>query len=695
MSQRCDGSQGVFAGQGRVARSARARVGALAALLVAAGLTTSLAQAQQTAGKPETPSAPPIDPESRTDFSPPSPNAVSDAPDPEQPEYLVGAFVVRYATQHPQFPALDDLNAATVTLGRNERGFVTPGGGVPTVTYTLEELATQPAQRYTSGALNLVGRAVLDEIMRYGLMGVRVTLSDREFAPRENPGEGEPPFDDLRPRGQLAVTLEVGAVRVREVRSVAFGPKVPFEERINNPRYERIVANSPVQPFVPDDEQRADLLRTDVLDDYVFRLNRHPGRRVDLGIAAATQDNELILDYYISENKPWLVYGQVSNTGTKQTDEWRERFGFSNNQLTNSDDILSIDYITASFDKSHALNISYDRPIWGDWLRGRVFGSYSEYTASDVGATGADFEGESWSIGGELVGNVFQRRDWFVDAYAGARWENISNDPSVGIGASDDFFLTNVGARLSHNTDVQSLEADVGFEIPFLDVSDTEKANLGRFGRLSPSTDWLIFQWSGSYSFYLEPLLRPSRWRNWDPENPSTWPVPTHEMFLGLRGQYAFDDRLIPNYQQVAGGMYTVRGYPESIVAGDSLVIGTVEYRFHLPQALGFERDPKPLFGTEPFRWKPQGPYGRADWDLILKAFVDAARVDVSRAAAGEQAHTLVGTGIGAEFVFRRNFNLRIDWGVALEEVQEADNPDFDGVSSGSNRFHISATILF
>lgn len=694
MDRRCDGSDAKTGTAGGYARQGAARLGRAAATLLAVGLATGTARAQIDAGKPATPDAPPIEAESRTDFSPPTPNAVSDAPDPEQPEYLVSAFIVRYVTPHPQFPALDDLNAASVTLGRNERGFVAPGGGVPTVTYTLGELAAQPAQRYTSGALNLIGRAVLDEIMAYGLMGVRVTLSDREFAAREDAGPGDPPFDDLRPQGQLTVTLEVSAVRVRDVRSVAFGPTVPFEERINNPRYERIVANSPVQPFDPDDEQRIDLLRTDQLDDYVFRLNRHPGRRVDLGIAAAERDNELILDYYVSENKPWLVYAQVSNTGTRQTDEWRERFGFSHNQLTNSDDILSIDYVTASFDTSHAFNISYDRPIWGDWLRGKAFGSVTEYTSSDVGATGAEFKGDSWTLGAELVGNVFQRRDWFIDVYAGARWEYINNEPSIGTGASDDFFLTNIGARLSRNTDVTSLDVDVGFEIPFLDVSDTDTSELVKFNRLNPSTDWLIFQWSGSYSFYLEPLLTPTRWRNWDPENPSTWPVPTHEVSLGLRGQYAFDDRLIPNYQQVAGGMYTVRGYPESVVAGDSLIIGTVEYRFHLPQALGFEREPKPMFGDEPFRWKPQGPYGRADWDLILKAFVDAARTDVSRADPAEQSHTLVGTGVGAEFVFRRNFNLRVDWGVALEELEE-DNPGFRGVKSGSNRFHISATILF
>ena len=59
---------------------------------------------------------------------------------------------------------------------------------------------------------------------------------------------------------------------------------------------------------------------------------------------------------------------------------------------------------------------------------------------------------------------------------------------------------------------------------------------------------------------------------------------------LSTRGQIRFDDRLVPQFQQVAGGMFTVRGYEQSIVAGDSVVIGSAEYRFHLPRML----DPGP-----------------------------------------------------------------------------------------------------
>ena len=93
------------------------------------------------------------------------------------------------------------------------------------------------------------------------------------------------------------------------------------------------------------------------------------------------------------------------------------------------------------------------------------------------------------------------------------------------------------------------------------------------------------------------------------------------------------------------------------------------------------------LFG-KPFRFRPQVPYGRADWDLVLKGFLDVGRSENSGRLATEMNETLVGTGVGVELLYKRNFTLRVDWGVALSEIENE-------VSEGSNRFHISATILY
>lgn len=638
-------------------------------------------QSSQPAGQPQTP--PPENPKRTVGYTPPdgSGSPTDDLPDPETPSYLVGAFVIRYATEHPQFPALDDLMKARVTLGVVEGGYTKPSRDVRNATYTIEELCTQPPQRYTTFALFAVQRAVKGALEDAGIFATLVSLSEQEFAPNDARQEGEAQYVDQRPKGSTAVTLVVRTGVVGEVRTLAFGDRIPYEERINNPKHEAIIRNSPVQVFDEDDPRRTDLLRKDKLDAYIFRLNRHPGRRVDLALAAGERPGELALDYLVNENRPWTLYAQISNTGTKQTNEWRERFGFVHNQLTNADDILSLDYVTAGFEDSHFFGISYDRPIWGDWLRLRVFGNANKFQASDVGATGETFDGDGYSFGGELAANVYQNREIFLDVYAGARWQHVkTKNNATDTRGEEDFFLPDIGLRLSRETDWSSTNAEAGFEFNLPDVADTSE-DLTNLQRTNATNEWLIFHGQATHSMYLEQFFGANR----DGGNPST--TLAHEVAMSLRGQWAFGDRLIPNFQDVIGGLYTVRGYPESVASGDSVVVGSVEYRFHLPQGLGIDPTPGQLFG-ETFRYRPQVAYGRADWDLILKGFLDIGRTNISDRTGTERDETLIGTGVGFDLLFRRNVNIRVDWGVALEEIE-------DEVTSGSNRFHISATILF
>jgi len=51
------------------------------------------------------------------------------------------------------------------------------------------------------------------------------------------------------------------------------------------------------------------------------------------------------------------------------------------------------------------------------------------------------------------------------------------------------------------------------------------------------------------------------------------------------------------------------------------------------------------------------------------------------------ESETLVGTGIGAELVVMRNLSLRLDLGVAMNDVGDTD--------SGETRLHFVGTILY
>jgi len=605
------------------------------------------------------------------------------AGDTEKPSYTVGVFLIEFQRPHPGYPAVEDLLQATVTLGRTEDGYVAPGPGVEIVTIPLVDIPLMPAAKYTSRALATVAKAIVDEVNAFGIIGVTVSPSEKEFAP---PEEGDPDWGkDLRRPGQTSLTLVVRTGLVSEIRTLANGDRIPYEQRINNPAHAKIRQNAPVAPYSPDDQERRDLLRKDLLDQYVFRLNRHPGRRVDLAVSAGAEAGTIALDFLVTENKPWLAYFQLSNTGTESTSEWRERFGYINNQLTGNDDILSLDYVTAGFDSSHAFVGSYDFPIVGDWWRLRPFASWSQYQASDVGFAGERFDGENWTVGFESTVNVYQKAESFVDLFVGARYERVKVDnKSVDIEGRNNFLIPSIGARFDRSTEIASTFLQVGFEFNLPDVADTDKDDLDSLGRLDADDSWLALQWDCSHSFYLEPLLARSRWED---TGPNGMPTLAHEVALSFRGQYAFDARLVPNYEQVVGGLYTVRGYDESIVAGDTVVVASAEYRFHLPQALAYDPNPGELWG-KPFRSRPQQPYGRADWDLILKGFFDIGRTINSDRKSYESDETLIGAGVGIEFQFRRNLTLRVDWGFVLDAIENK-------AEVGDNRVHFVGTILF
>ena len=135
----------------------------------------------------------------------------------------------------------------------------------------------------------------------------------------------------------------------------------------------------------------------------------------------------------------------------------------------------------------------------------------------------------------------------------------------------------------------------------------------------------------------------------------------------------------------------------QSVAIGDSITIGTFEYRFHIPRSLPVVREPMrlPLLGD--FRAAPQQVYGRPDWDLILRAFVDVGRAvrnkrDKLAAGTPEKNQTLIGAGIGAELQFRSNLRARIDWATAL---QDTTGNLKNSAEIGDSEVHVLFSILY
>jgi len=622
--------------------------------------------------------------ETQTASAPANPNQILES---DGKPYPITGLKIDYKAQQPEQPPIGDLMNAEVKLGVVDGGYVAPRAGVQVATVKLGDIGKSgPQQIYRSGIAAIYGQIVRFYNTR-GIIGVFVVVDANDIDANDS---------DIRPADRKTLQLIVVTSTVKQVRTVQIGANSADTSRVDDPKHAAIRNNSPLQPAgAAGGGPRKDLLRKDVLDEYVLRLNRFPGRRVDVAVSGTNDPGGVTLDYLVSENRPWYVYAQASNTGTKQTNPWRERFGFVDNQLTGHDDILSLDYMTAGFNASHAFIGSYELPFFSfDRLRYKLYGSWNEYTASDVGQNNEQFSGDQWTVGNELIANIYQRRELFVDMVAGFRGEGETTtnqtNTSAGPGAAT-FFEPYIGLKMDRALDIATTTGSVTLVDYTTTSRRTSPANSGLpsiegLGRQDPAKDPVVLQFDFAQSAFLEPLLTPQQFET----GHSTL---AHEVYASFRGQYGFGSRLFPQAEDVAGGLYSVRGYPESIVAGDSVVLGTLEYRFHVPRIFAVQSDPSktPFLWDKSFRYAPDRPYGHPDWDLILRGFTDFGEVMIASPKATEHDSTLVGVGLGVELQYRQNFNVRVDWGTALNGIQQ---PGVN-VNQGDNRFHITTTILY
>ena len=664
------------------ARGSVARFGLMrcAMLVAAAGLATGHAAAGLTQ-----PEAPPID--LLEDEPDAAPEGLPDPVDDDLPTlettpsntpaaaYPFDRLRLEYATRHPELPLIESMRAIRVPVTIQRETLVQVAGPGLTLGEVLEvrDLGIAP------DAINAVADAVVRELNRRGIVGVLVAPDPRGI----DPATGQ----DLReatPGGDLVLLIWVGVVE--ELRTVGSGDRLrDGADPVNHPSHRRIVNLSPAKPWDGRPGPREDLLRREVLENYVYRLNRHPGRRVDIAVAAASAPgaapDAVALDYLVRESKPWTAYAQISNTGTDATNEWRQRLGFVHRQLTGRDDIFTFDAVTASFEDTWGGLVSYEAPLPGTTLaRIKGFGTFNEYVASDIGLPGQDLEGTTGTYGGEFIVTAYQNRSLFVEPFFGmtGKQYEVIND-LAGTESDVSLLLGTAGVRIEDRRPTRSLFAEAALDWTF-DGGDTN--DLPGLGRLRVEDDWLRLRWNTSASFFLEPLLFNDSWSNPD----SAFATLGHEVVLAFRGQSAFDSRLIPQEQGVVGGAYSVRGYPESVTAGDTVFVASAEYRAHLPAILGMAESGS---SGEGFRWRRDRPYGVADWDLVLAGFVDLGQTINNDAEASEFDETLVGAGVGIGVDIRRNLSVRADWGFALSDL------DSDRAASGDSEVHFVATIAY
>jgi len=621
-----------------------------------------------------------------------------------------------YSNPHPDQPALESIVPVSVELRRTEFGWAAPVPGEPTQSLEIGGPHSATVALEASGLARTL-RALVAAIHDTGLYGVDVRPSsgDIDLASER----------DLRPPGRDSLQIVVSVGRVTLVRTIAVGDRFPGDWKIDHELHEGIRAKSPLQPAGSSDDDSTELLDRRELEDYLFRLNRHSGRRVEAALSPAEEPGGIVLDYRVFEARPWFVYGQVSNTGTDRTSDWQTRVGAVHRQLSDRDDVLSIEYLNGGtnvngfraqyqapfFDSERPdwMNRRKGDPGWIDWfprekipwwgvenLRWEVELAYGDFEAKSTSSTPPDdkVSSEQLHASGRLIYQAWQVRDFFLDVWTGLRVENfkVKNDTGPTRASGDEvFLLPRFGIHAERINAISFFSLDLDAEVQVLEATNDGAEKLGR---QDVDSRYALLNFNLGFTTYLEPILFPKGFR--DPESRRSSTL-AHEIAIGLRGQYAFDYRLIPQASQIIGGIYSVRGFPQSLAVGDSVIISSLEYRFHIPRALPIMREPLklPLLGD--FRATPQQVYGRPDWDLTLRAFVDVGRsIRNSNNVAGgsfEPDETLVGAGVGAELQFRSNFRARIDWATPLKSTNDNVSPT---VKPGEDsEIHLLFSILF
>lgn len=629
------------------------------------------------------------------------------------PVFAVDRFEIGYVEPHPDLPAPSELLPLEVPLSRTATGWVAPREGSEVERVIVG--GGSAGGDYHASAIAAVSTALLERVRDEGLIGVFVSPHPADIDVRNEL--------DLRTPGDRRLRMQILVGRVRELRSVAVGDRIRDGWRVNNPAHRAIRRGSPIQPADLVREGTTDIVRADVLEDYLFRLNRHPGRRVEAALAAAQDGDGIALDLRVQEARPWFVYAQTSNTGTPRTAVWQQRYGLVHRQLTGRDDILALHYTNAGLDKVHAFQASYeapwfsprrpdwlrsgpDDPIWlrypgrdnipwwgVDRLRWRFDGSYSSFEASNVAGTD-DIVSTEWQGASRLVYEVFQLGNLFVDVFAGTRARGVTVDNEAFNEGSEFFFLPEVGLELERIQEISTFHARLSYE---KNVAGTARHQLEQLGRPRVDGSYGILRYDVGTTQYLEPLLFPEAWE--DPSTPNTSTL-VHEVAVGFRGQYAFDYRLIPQASQVIGGIYSVRGYDPSISVGDSVWVASAEYRFHLPRLLPIRREALDVPVIGPFRAAPQQVYGRPDWDFVIRGFVDAGRtirnpLSNGTRQPGERNDTLLGVGVGAEFRFRHNLTARVDWGYPLRAAGCSADGSVCRTERGDDELHFLFSIVY
>lgn len=454
---------------------------------------------------------------------------------------------------------------------------------------------------------------------------------------------------DLRPPGDTSLTIKIWVSRLGSVSVESDGVDEQATDRLSRQ----------VKKFIDQNEVTGKPITQDTLRA-LKKFGEHPSRTARVLLSADEKPGEVsaIMKVKQKEDLPHF-YFSASNTGSESTGEWIFSGSFLTNQLTGLDDRFSFTYLLSNTAERHGVSANYFIPlVHPQTLSLGVGVGYSTYDASTFATTSIDFEGNTFfldlamhfsplSLDGELgilsleTGLNFENLSAFNSISGSAGFSTIN--PRLGLK------LESVGKNRAGRTslmikgNLSSINEDDQLAIGGDETTDTysrlvlqhlEQLRMGRILRQS----------TGGDHPYLD----------------------RHLLSLRLEASWAMSSRRhLPMHQFITGGSSSVRGYGESIVAGDSGYLFSAEYKV-------------PYFIFD-------GNNGPLAWSI--SPFIDIGSTRVNDPRFYESSFNLMGAGLGLEFQLPYGAFARVDFAKPLKELKKM-GVAMDGTKSDDYRVH-------
>lgn len=563
--------------------------------------------------------------------------------------YKVDFFSFRYSIDSVSLPSLTFLDDLKVSL-KYENGIYFPGEDSYSIYQDFK------GDYFSIAAIKEIAKAILKAMNERGLIGVIV---------RVDPDQITKNGQDIRENTQN-ITFIIYPTVVSKIQTTAKGERFDYYELENNNNYDYILENSPIQPYSSFQGYKYDYLKQDLMDNYLAKLNRNKRRYIQAKIEKDPETSGVILNYIVQEDKPWIVYFSAMNTGAKYDRKWNEVFGYINTQLTSRDDSLSLTYLTGSFKKIDVFNLNYETQIRkGFYLK--VLALLNNYKASSFGMLNTEFSSREIAGRVEFGNNFYQNKNLFIDVFVDGKFRNINVTNRINKFKEDaNFFLPYLGFRLENVFYEHLFKGIIKFGGNCKNIAYTpSEQSLEIFGRENVDNRWTVLKadiYASNYFGSSLDIFKP------------------HEFIFNIDGQYAFNYRLIPQARVVYGGQFTVRGYPESISAGDSGINIISQYQYHVA---------KGYFNRKNYQLR-----GLPDWDLIPSVFLDYAGTINNKKPSYELDLSLLGSGVGLEYTWKNNLRMHLQLGFALLDFIDPLEKN-NNVYSGHSEVHFSTTLTY